>query len=671
MSAQPQPRVMEPASRIQPRPVFCPIEQLYRSRATAEAVCAGRFTHVGVTLELGLKPDWLAAGLPEDEEWRIEWSKFYYGLDLADAYVSSGESRFLQAWERLVDSWIDQVPVEGELSDVTGRRVQNWIYAWQKFASTEFFRGLADGLEQKILDSLRKQVEYLRHNLSAQRNHRTLELYGLFIAALAFPELGDEDLLQFAMAELHRNLLADVHPDGVHREHSTHYHMLVLRSFVAARENARRFGLAFPPEYDRRLESACEFAMHCHRPDGEIPALSDSDTGNYSDVLRIAASLLGRSDFLYAAMGGREGIPPARCYASFPDGGYYIQRSGWGTHRTQFQQERFLIFDCGPLGDGGHGHYDLLNFELSAGGQPLIMDPGRYTYAENDPNLRHWFKGTAAHNTVSIDRMDQIPYRGGKPKGALPQARLIERCSAPGFDMLCGVAHSPSYEVIHTRRIFFLADEYWVIHDRLRGTQPHHLDLRFHLSSAAWEKTTISVRQGQSVVCAPGVGLIFHAPTLPTIKPGWIAPQYGTKHPAPIISLALENHQSADFVTVIAPLNSPETAPKLQVVPDRGDGSDVIVLEVAGVGPAGAATDHLSWSSSIVQHEAGPFSCRASAVWWRSEASEFPAELTACNVQELRWKSDGKREFLNCLQPSEWLCWDGRTARTADQGATL
>ena len=47
---------------------------------------------------------------------------------------------------------------------------------------------------------------------------------------------------------------------------------------------------------------------------------------------------------------------------SFPDAGYHVQRDG----------DRYLIFDCGPLGDGGHGHYDLLSFEMAAGGRPEI-----------------------------------------------------------------------------------------------------------------------------------------------------------------------------------------------------------------------------------------------------------------------------------------------------------
>jgi hypothetical protein len=646
--------------QTKPRPVFCVIEHAYRNRELAEEVCAGRFTHAGVTLDLGTEPDWLTSGLSEDEEWRIEWSKFYYGLDLAHAYVEAGDAKYLRTWERLVQSWIHKVSVDLDSTDVIGRRIQNWIYAWNIFAAAPHFPGLSDGLDELIVNSLAQQVDHLRHHLSAERNHRTLELYALFVAALALPEIaGGSGLLQFAMTELYDNLLTDVRPDGVHREHSTHYHMLVLRSFLAARENARRFDLSFPEGYDARLERACEFALHCHRPDGEIPALSDSDTGNYSDVLELAATLLSRPDFLYAATAGARGIPPAQRYVDFLEGGYYIQRSGWGEGPVPFEQERFLVFDCGAIGDGGHGHYDLLNVEISALGRPLIVDPGRYTYAEQTPNLRRWFKGTSAHNTVCVDGMDQTPYRRGKPKQAA-EGRFIERWMAPGFDMLCGVAKSPCYEAVHTRRIFFVGDEYWIIYDRLRGDRLHHYDLRFHLSQDAWNHTTLLTRETASVVCAPGVALVFHAGYKMSIEPGWIAPQYGVKLPAPVVSVAADGAASAEFFTLVVPIKSADHVPTLRVCTDRGDASDALCLDVSGVGPNRSAHDRVVWSSSITNFDLGPFQCRATAAWMRTSSLEKSPAVLACNVQELKWSASGKRAFQASSHPSPWVTWDGR-----------
>src|SRR3954447_26711524 len=165
---------------IRPRPVQCVIEQLHRDRALAEDVAAGRFTFAGETRELGLEPDWLRAELPPDEEWRIDWVKFYYGLDLADAFRATGERRYLEAWERLVASFVRQVPPDHDSSDVTARRILNWIYAWQRLPEAR-----VDGL----VESIAEQARHVADNLTPERNHRTLELYALLIVALALPGL--------------------------------------------------------------------------------------------------------------------------------------------------------------------------------------------------------------------------------------------------------------------------------------------------------------------------------------------------------------------------------------------------------------------------------------------------------------------------------------------------
>ena len=44
--------------------------------------CIGRFHHLGVALDLGRRPNWLAVPV-RDVEWRIEWVKLYEGLHLA------------------------------------------------------------------------------------------------------------------------------------------------------------------------------------------------------------------------------------------------------------------------------------------------------------------------------------------------------------------------------------------------------------------------------------------------------------------------------------------------------------------------------------------------------------------------------------------------------------
>jgi uncharacterized heparinase superfamily protein len=587
--------VQAPAARVRPRQVFCVIDRAYRDRAVAERVSRGRFTHAGTTLELGLEPDWLGAPMPADEEWRIEWVKFYYGLDLAHAFAATRDERFRRTFERLAGSWIEQVDPGHDPSEVTARRITNWVYAWCRFDSTPGFAGFDDGLDAKLATSLEAQAAHVRRNLTPARNHRTLELYSLLVLALALPELDPgESMLELAVAGLEENLLADLRPDGVHCEASTHYHMVVLRSALGMLENARRFGLEPSADFVARLERACEFGLHAHRPDGEIAILSDGDAGTYLDLLELGGVLLGRPDFLYVATAGARGTPPAELCPSFPDGGYHVQRSGWGGGAREFEDELYLIFDCGPLGEGGHGHYDLLSVEVSGGGRPLLVDPGRFTYSEQPSNLRRWFKGTAAHNTVSVDGRDQTPYRRGKPKGPTGRGRLLERRSRDGIDLMRGEATSPCYDAVHERAIAFVAGEYWLIVDRLRAADRHSYDLRFHLSPDAEGAAEIVRGAERTVVRAPGLALVFPGDAEPRLLDGWHAPAYGVKLEAPVVSIVAADVADHDFHTLLMPLATPASEPPTMRVLDP-PAPDATSIEVVGAG--GEWRDLIGWSA--------------------------------------------------------------------------
>jgi hypothetical protein len=516
--------------------LYCVIAAEHRDLAVAEDACAGRFTHCGTTLELGLPPAWSAARVDHDPEWRIECSKFLWGLDLAHAHAATGEQRFREAWELLVASWLEQVPPRSDAPEVAARRLQNWVYAREAFGASPSF-------DEVLVERMADEAAYVRENLAPARNHRTLELYGLFVAALGVPELDpDRALAERALAGLAANLAADFHPDGVHREASTHYHALVVRSLLAALENARRFGLDPGRAYEDRLAAACEFLVHVRRPDGGIPALSDADGGDHGDLLALAARLLDRPDFLART-------PPARRHASFPHGGYFVQRSGWD------RDARYLVFDCGPLGDGGHGHYDALSIELAAYGRPLLVDPGRFTYAEGAPNLRRWFKSTAAHNTITVDGLDQTPYACGKPRGRVATARAGPRTIAPELDVLRGEVRSAVYEAVHARTILLVRDAYWIVEDVVEGEVDHRYDLRFHLSSDAADLDGLSVT-------APGLSMTVAGADGVALEPGWISPSYGIRHPSVVVSASRAGRRAL-FTTLLAPARDSEPVPSL------------------------------------------------------------------------------------------------------------
>jgi len=84
---------------------------------------------------------------------------------------------------------------------------------------------------------------------------------------------------------------------------------------------------------------------------------------------------------------------PERSLA-FPEGGFYVLRSRFA----------HVVVDCGPVGfgnRGGHGHNDILSFELFLNGFNVVTDCGAYLYTASR-EWRNRFRSTAFHNTVQV-----------------------------------------------------------------------------------------------------------------------------------------------------------------------------------------------------------------------------------------------------------------------------
>ena len=334
--------------------------------------------------------------------------------------------------------------------------------------------------------------------------------------------------------------------------------------------------------------------MHLHRPDGYVPALSDSDSESYLDLLELAADSFDDAELRYVATRGRVATPPSERCADFPVGGYYVQRSGWGA-KESLPDERFLVFGCGPLGDGGHGHYDALAVEAYGHGHPLVVDPGRYTYAEGSPNWRHWFKGTAAHNTLSVDGLDQQPYRRGKPKGPLMSSRLLDRQSVDGVDLVRGEVTSPAYDAVHRRTVAFVAGEYWLVFDSVRADRPHDYALRWHLADDLAPELCWPA-EGHARMTTPTVHLELAGPAQVSVEEGWVSTLYGVRTAAPVVVASVDQRTDVDLVTLLAPRRDGR-APTLHSA-DPASGS--VVVERAD-----GTTDRIAWRAPHLEVQLG------------------------------------------------------------------
>ncbi|AMK79408.1 MULTISPECIES: alginate lyase family protein [Methylomonas] len=623
---------------------------------SAERILQNEFAFNNETYTLGNRFDWLENPSP-DLEWLILLHKFYYSRDLALAYDYSGDERYADKWVELVYSWIRKVPDGFVNSQVTGRRLQQWLLAYHYFVPGRECSAISAEFLLALLGSIQSQAEFLSRNLTPEGNHRTIELYAIFAVALLFPELSQSaELLAFAQHELLANLREDFLADGVQKELSTDYHHTVLKNFLRVRELADLNGLILPAEFDTLIGKALEFSIHAHKPDGWLPAINDGDINSYLSLLRKAQRYYPGDALSYVLSQGEHGKLPAQRSRLFADSGYCILRSDWA--ERPYADGRYLFFDCGDLGFGSHGHYDLLSFEMAAYGRSLIVDPGRYTYHEHDSegvSWRHAFKGTAAHNTVMIDGMDQMAYQCHEPVGPQPRAAVLSFESNQGFDFVHGRALSPRYEVEHQRSIFFAEAEYWIISDLLLATEAHRYEQFFHLVPEAQCQTEwLEAEQGQGIR-APNllIAQARRAEIETSLKPGWVSPEYGVKQSAPVLSFSQECTGSGWFQTVLYPYK--ESAPALRVD----------ALSVTSLGQSALATQALALNIIIeskttryhdyffVAHQPGlseyrfaDIICRAQVLFIRRDAEDGILSVRAYAAE---WLEIGGRKLLDSV----------------------
>jgi hypothetical protein len=361
-----------------------------------------------------------------------------------------------------------------------------------------------------------------------------------------------------------REIFNQTTPDGVDFEQSTAYHRLVLEAFLTAYELLRRHGESVPADCWTRLERMCEFVQAYTKPDGSVPLVGDADDGriqilakqpinDHRYLLSAAALIFARGDFKQTAgrcweetfwlLGPdalrrfddlRAGGVAAPRSVAFPDGGVYVLRTA----------DAHLVVDCaevGMKGHGGHGHNDILSFELFLNGRNLVSDCGAYVYTASR-EWRNKFRSTAFHNSVQVDGEEVNRFVGPDALwqleyDAVPVAPVLTaglhadvfRGGHRGYQRLSSpVSHSRLCSVDkHRPRV--------LVRDYLEGAGDHALVWRFHLDPAIHacaEAGDVRLTGGGSTSwlladVPPGSEL--------TLEEGWISPSYGVKVPTTVL----------------------------------------------------------------------------------------------------------------------------------------
>ena len=375
------------------------------------------------------------------------WLYNLHYFDDLNAAGARSRSSWHTAW---IERWVAENPPgtgAGWEPYPTSRRIVNWI-KWSLGEAS---------LSVPARDSLAVQARWLsqrlEHHLLA--NHLWVNAKALVFAGLYFGGPEARRWLEAGRAILARELPEQLLADGGQFERSPMYHAAALEDLLDLINLLRAYGHTPPPQWLAACESMRRWLAVMTHPDGEIAFFNDAAFGIAPNRAQLEA---------YAA---RLALAPARepdepLTVLMPSG--YVRALAGAA---------YLVCDCAPLGPDyqlGHAHADTLSFELSLGGRRLFVNSGISRYGIGPERERQ--RGTAAHNTVTVDGFDSSEVWAGFRVARRAEARILS-ASASGGGISIAAKHDGYRRLAgrnqHTR--------YWLLRE-------HALDIEDEVSGS-------------------------------------------------------------------------------------------------------------------------------------------------------------------------------------------
>lgn len=513
-----------------------------------------------------------------------ELNRHLHLVTLAQAWALTHDARWLAALAQNLRSWFEACPPltgpNWTSSMELGIRLVNWSLIWQLVGGEQgaLFEG-DDGqrLRAQWLDSIHAHCRTIARHLSrhsSANNHLIGELTGLYAGAVTWPCWKEsKEWAELARRELEQEAQAQFSRDGVNREQAFGYHMFSCEFLFLAGLLGQVAGQPFSQPFSRSywavLQRALRFLRSVRDVEGGLPMVGDADDGC---VFRLhagtgrpgpdrAAQLLalgdtvfgGQSDqhpgvrwLLHALPGPRPDCDPHEVETgwSFPDGGYLL----FGNHFGEANEIKGVL-DCGPLGYLGiaaHGHADALALTLSVAGEPCLVDPGTYSYWQ-EQKWRDYFRGTSSHNTVRIDGLDQsVP--GGRFMWLRKARASIERMPASHHEFDFRGSHDGYVRladpVLHLRSVRFDgASNTLTVRDEVAAKKAHKVETFWHFAPGLDVRLTsqgLSVRGKRFVLQMQASGEDLHLELVRGAENpplGWYSAAYEAKQPCEVLRI--------------------------------------------------------------------------------------------------------------------------------------
>jgi hypothetical protein len=233
----------------------------------------------------------------------------------------------------------------------------------------------------------------------------------------------------------------------------------------------------------------------------------------------------------------------------FPVGGYHVSSD------SHFK----LIFDSGPLGiypGFDHGHADGLSIIISFKDRPFLVDSGTMRY-NGAPDVRNYFRGTLAHNTLTIGGHSQAKVLDTFKWASGYKIHWFEPITRSEYRIFSALLYAKSFN--HQRIIVHFPDKGFLIRDRVTAPGDFLLEGHLHFSpdteikSFNYNKFTASLENEFLDVEFPGspsgCAQIVHGSSNQML--GWYSRHYGQRDDSVCLEFSGNANGKIDFTTVI------------------------------------------------------------------------------------------------------------------------
>jgi hypothetical protein len=576
--------------------------ELGREAENAARLQQGIFRFLNSENLLGFPVDWNPAGTTR--LWRYNLHYFDYAIDLALLVRWQDDLVSAKLLGQILSQWIQANRIGegvGWHSYPIARRIVNWVQAFSLAAQESIFDGRTK--ESEWLSSLYQQTRYLEDHLEFDclGNHLLANGKALVFAGLFFGGETGRRWIDLGQRILWRGLGDQILDDGGHQERSPMYHAIVLQDYLevllAYQLNERPV-----PEWVRdRLILMTDFLDGVRHPDGEIPLFGDSALGiahSPSDILATAERLLrmpgrwtGARPGLFCALlaptpaGSTQMTSvPRRLSTSWCATGY-VKLTG----ATPGDE---MIVDTKPLGPPhlpAHGHCSLFSYELSIGGQRIIVDSGVEEYQPGP--WRDFWRSSRAHNTVIVDGAQQTEMWGSFRAGERVQLLESRYRRTDGFSVFMGTHGGFAGQrrrTPHRRIIAAFRRGMWFILDEISGSGPHLVESLVHLvpkaqCSVSTSFATVSLDNIQLRIYpyAPATGdsasISFVRGSTNPIQ-GWYAAEFGKREANTVLSFSCNANLPLKLGYLIAPAELPIVSWSIEGNPSAVDTEFDILL---------------------------------------------------------------------------------------------